>query len=450
LGAPADLVIRDGTVVGSGGRTPRDVYIRSGRIAAVRPHGEDIGAAVTIDASGLYVLPGMVDTHVHLMDPGDPSREDFPTGTSAAVANGVTTIVEHTHGWPVTSVERLAEKRAHLRGRSHTDYGLAAHLWDDNLDELPGLWRAGITFVKIFTCETHGVPATPSDRMLAAFEILAALDAVCLVHCEDDWMTARNESLLRDAGRTDGRLIYEWRTREAELTAVGAVALIARLTGARATIAHASSDEVLSLLEDERRRGARVVAETCPQYLLLKENEVIDQGAFRKFTPPARIRGRKDEEAMWAGLREGRVHHLSTDHAPSTRAQKSLGVWASPFGLPGLDSTLPLMLDAALAGRITLERLVEIYAEAPALWYGLDRKGKVSPGYDADLVIVDPTRVRTLTDDAVISKAGWTPFAGRQVRGGVKTVLLRGTVVAEDGRPEGSPSGRFLAGPGAR
>jgi dihydroorotase-like cyclic amidohydrolase len=177
---------------------------------------------------------------------------------------------------------------------------------------------------------------------------------------------------------------------------------------------------------------------------------VIDQGAFRKFTPPARIRGRKDEEAMWAGLREGRVHHLSTDHAPSTRAQKSLGVWASPFGLPGLDSTLPLMLDAALAGRITLERLVEIYAEAPALWYGLDRKGKVSPGYDADLVIVDPTRVRTLTDDAVISKAGWTPFAGRQVRGGVKTVLLRGTVVAEDGRPEGSPSGRFLAGPGAR
>lgn len=403
-----------------------------------------------MDAGGLLVLPGMVDTHVHLMEPGDPSREEFATGSSAAACNGVTTIVEHTHGWPVTTVERLAEKRAHLRDRSHVDFGLAAHVWPDRIADLPALWSAGVTFFKVFTCETHGVPPIRADLMLDVFESIADFDGTCLVHCEDDLLTARAEKRLRAAGRDDPGVLPEWRSREAELVATGTVALLARLTGARVNLAHVSNPDALAVLADEQRRGSPAVAETCPQYLFLREDEVLDEGTFRKFTPPARIRSRHDEDAMWGAFNSGTVHHLSTDHAPSTVEQKRTGdFWDAHFGLPGLDSTFPLMLDAALAGRTSLERLVAAYAEAPARRYRLPGKGRIAPGADADLVLVDPTAHRTLSNETVRSKAGWTPYAGREVRGEAVTTLLRGQPVAESGDVLPTRPGRFLAGPGA-
>ena len=261
------------------------------------------------------------------------------------------------------------------------------------------------------------------------------------MHCEDDRITAHDERRLRAEGRTDGGIIPAWRSREAELVSVAEVATVARLTGARLVIAHASSADVLDLLARERAAGAPVLAETCPQYLHLREAEVHEHGALRKFTPPARIRSGEDETRMWAALSGGLVHHLSSDHAPATLAQKHAGnVWGVHFGLPGIDSTMPLMLDAALGGRITLERLVETYATAPARLYGLAGKGRVEPGADADLALVDPQASWTLSNEAVISKAGWTPYAGRELRGRVVATILRGRVIARDGAPAGEPA----------
>ncbi|PZS39579.1 MAG: hypothetical protein DLM62_07520 [Pseudonocardiales bacterium] len=444
-----DLAVRGGLVVTPKGRAPLDIYARDGKIAALESRSRRHQAAREIDAQGLLVLPGMVDTHVHLMEPGDASREDFPSGTAAAASSGVTTIVEHTHGWPVTSTARLTEKREALRGRSYVDFGLAAHVWPDRLAELPALWRAGITFFKIFTCETHGVPAIRADLMPDVLGAIAGIDAACLVHCEDDLMTARAEKLLRDAGRADPGVLPEWRSREAELVATGTVALLARLSGARVTIAHVSNAEALAVLAGERRLGSPAVAETCPQYLFLREDEVLDHGAFRKFTPPARIRSQAEADAMWAAFNSGTVHHLSTDHAPSTAEQKRQGdIWTAHFGLPGLDSTFPLVLDAALTGRTSLERVVEAYAQAPAQRYRLAGKGRIAPGADADLVLIDPAAQRTLEDAAVRSKAGWTPYAGRIVQGQVITTMVRGSVVVSDGNLVNGRVGRFLPGPG--
>lgn len=446
-----DLAIRGGTVISSRRRSPLDVYVNDGRIVALEPQGQHNEADRVVDAGGLLVLPGMVDTHVHLMDPGDESREDFPSGTAAAVCNGITTIVEHTHGWPVTSVDRLNEKCAHLRGRSHADFGLAAHVWPDQLGDLPGLWRAGITFFKIFTCATHGVPAVRADLLPEVLDMIAGLDAACLVHCEDDLMTAHNERVLRAAGRLDNGVLAEWRSRAAELVAVGTVALLSRLTDTRrVAVAHVSSPDVLDVLASEQVRGSSVVAETCPQYLFLHEDEALTHGTFRQFTPPARIRSTAEEEAMWAAFNSGAVHHLSTDHAPSTSAQKRAGTtFEAPFGLPGLDTTLPLMLDAALRGRTSLERVVATYAETPSEQYRLKAKGRIAVGNDADIVLIEPTAERTLANDLVLSKAGWTPYHGRTVRGKIVTTLLRGSVVAEDGRPAEARYGQFLPGPGA-
>lgn len=449
-----ELVIKGGVVVGPRGRAPLDVCVRDGKIAALLPPGSAAEAASTVDAGGLLVLPGMVDTHVHLMDPGDESREDFPHGSLAAACSGVTTIIEHTHGWPVTSVDKLAEKRAHLKGRSNVDYGLASHIWDDEGQDLAGLWRAGVSFFKIFTCSTHGVPACTNGRLLDVLDTLAYLGAPALVHCEDEDMTASAERRLREMGRDDPGVVVEWRSLPAELVAVSAVALIAGLSGARVTIAHASSTPTLEVLE--RARGGaglgagHVLAETCPQYLFLEEAGVYEQGPLRKFTPPARARTVSDTEGMWLAFNRGAIQILSSDHAPSTMDQKrSGGIWQAPFGLPGLDTTVRLMLDAALSGRTSLERLVEAYSQAPARHYGLVDKGRLSKGADADIVLVDPSAHVVISDETVKSKAGWTPYAGRHVRGSIVSVFLRGEMIVDGGAKVADPRGRFIPGPGA-
>ena len=446
----SDLVVANGTVVTSAGVAPLDVHIHDGRIVAVGAGPASSGARV-IDASGLLVLPGMVDTHVHLMDPGATEREDFPTGTAAAAARGVTTIIEHTHAQPVRTADDLHAKRRYLHGRSHVDYGLAAHVWPDHLDHLRALWQAGVVFFKIFTCTTHGVPGLQTADLRDALSVLSEIDGRALVHCEDENLTMRDEQRLRDSGRTDSAIVSEWRSREAELLAVATVAEVARHTGACVTIAHVSSPEVVDRIAEARRRGANVAAEACPQYFLLREQELLTEHAFRKFTPPARARTDADEDAMWALLRTGALSHVSSDHAPATTDQKTAGtIWDVHFGLPGLDTTLPLLLDAALRDRISLVDLVRVYAETPARHYGLHpRKGRIAPGADGDLVLVDPGGRTMLSDEGVLSKAGWTPYAGRRVRGAHVATVLRGRVIAEHATPTRGFDGRFIAGPGA-
>jgi dihydroorotase-like cyclic amidohydrolase len=183
-----DLGIVGGRLVSPSGMRHANVYLHAGRVAAVT--GERLEADREVDAGGLLVLPGMVDTHVHFMDPGDATREDFPTGTAAAACAGVTTVVEHTHARPVRTVDELHEKRAHLEGRAVVDYALAAHAWPDQLDQAGALWRAGVAYIKAFTCTTHGVPGFDAAHLLELFRRTAAAGATCLVHCEDESMTA--------------------------------------------------------------------------------------------------------------------------------------------------------------------------------------------------------------------------------------------------------------------
>lgn len=445
-----DVAVLGGLVVGPQGRRRANLYVRDGQVALVS--GERHGARDEVDAGGLLVLPGMVDTHVHFMEPGDSSREDFATGTAAAACAGVTTVVEHTHSNPVRSADDLREKRAHLRTRAVVDFGLAAHAWPDRLDEVAALWQAGVAYVKAFTCTTHGVQGFDAAHLLELFRRAAPHGVPVLVHCEDESITAYWEDSLRGLGREDYAIVCEWRNRDAEATATAVASLLARRSGAAIVIAHASNPDVLSLVERERREGARILVESCPQYLVLLEEELLELGPFRKFTPPARARTPHDLEEMWTALADGRIHHISTDHAPSTAAQKTDGsIWDVHFGLPGIDTTLPVLLDAAHAGRISYERVVESYAEAPARAYGLwPRKGALREGSDADFLLVDPEARWQVADADVISKAGWSPYEGRSLVGGAVATYLRGRLVAEGRKPAAEPgTGRFLPGAGA-
>lgn len=442
----ADCEIVGGTIVTPQGTMQGAVAVRDGRIVALldEPSRE---AERTIDASGLVVLPGMVDQHVHFMDPGATEREDFIHGSSAAAVAGATTIVEHTHSHPVLTVKDLQAKVGHLRDRSIVDFGLIAHVFPETIDNVPALWAAGVAMFKAFTCTTHGVPALLSDDLLRLFRALHAVGARALVHCEDEFITDDNERRLRQALREDYGVIPEWRSSEAELVAVSMVSLLSRLTGASITIAHASQPASVDLVQRERDLGAPLTVESCPQYFYLAEEDVRTYGPVRKFTPPARQLD--SPSPLWPYLRNGAIDVISSDHAPSTIDQKYTGtIWDCPFGLPGIDTTLTLLLNAVNEGWITLRQLVTVYSANPARLLGLyPRKGAIQVGSDADIVLVDLAAERVLTNDGIRSKAGWTPFDGLCVRGRPAMTLLRGIVVAEDGEVIGRPgTGRFVMG----
>ena len=434
-------------VVSPRGRALTDLGVARGRIVAA---GDLQSAGTVVDASGLLVLPGMVDTHVHLMDPGSTEREDFPHGTKAAAANGVTTLVEHTHARPVRAPDELSEKVAYLQGRSNVDFGLAAHLWPEDIAGMPAMWNAGISFFKIFTCTTHGVPGLDASTAGRALEMLASIDATALIHCEDESLTALAEKRLTDLGRNDPGVLPEWRSREAELTAIATIVDLAGVHGARVTIAHVSNPAAVAVVSAAQAQGVDVAAEACPQYFAFDESEVVEHGALRKFTPPARIRDADDRAVMWDTLRGGGFSHISTDHAPSTLAQKETGdIWTAPFGLPGLDTTFPFFLDAALQGLIELEDIARLYSSAPARRYGLQGKGSLEPGSDADFVLVDPEGRWQVRDEDILSKAGWSPYSGRQLQGSIVATYLRGGEIAVSGRPHDERSGMYIPGPGS-
>jgi len=442
-----ELAIKGGTVVTADGRTSAHVYVADGRIVHIG--SEDRAADSVVDASGLFLLPGMVDTHVHLMDPGATDREDFPTGTAAAAAAGVTTIVEHTHAHPIRNVDDLASKREYLEGRSHVDFGLAAHVWPDEIDHLAPLWTAGITFFKIFTCTTHGIPGLNAAHLGASLEAVASFDGSCLIHCEDESTTARAEAILLSEGRTDNGILIDWRSRTAEEVAVAVVGVLAARTRVRATIAHVSSPEVAEIIQWARRKGADLAAEACPQYFALRESEVLTEGTLRKFTPPARTRSDAEEGHMWDLLRTGVLTHMSTDHAPSTLEQKHAGIWDAPFGLPGLDTTGPFLIDGANKGNLSIEDVARVYSEAPARRYGLSpRKGRIAVGADADISLVDVHESWTVTDTDIISKAAWSPFSGRTFVGATLATYLRGQLISSSRVPGLERLGEFLPGPG--
>ncbi|MDO8944843.1 MAG: amidohydrolase family protein, partial [Desulfobacterales bacterium] len=377
-----------GRVITADGEFRGSVYIESGKIAGL---GDlDLRAQHSVDASGLLVMPGMFESHAHMMDPAETGREEMPIGTAAAAAQGVTALIEHSHCTAVHSGSEFRNKRDYLKNRSMVDFGIGAHFPTESIDHVGEAVQEGAAFIKVMTCTTHGIKGVTTGDLHEAMSRYGKTDIPFLIHAEDEGLTTAAERQLRAASRQDGGIIPEWRSRLAETMAAQNVAAIAEATRALTVLAHCSHPEIFGIARAARQRGARVWTEACPQYFALKEDEVSTYGALRKFTPPNRIRSDDDVDALWACI--GEYAYFASDHAPSTLAQKRGGsIWEAPFGLPGVDTTFRFLLDAAAKGRISYPMLVDLYSRRPAMLYGYyPRKGTLAPGSDGDIVLVDP------------------------------------------------------------
>ena len=368
-----DLVVHGGVCVTPRGPLRADLGVRNGRIAAVGRLRTNTTAA-TIDATGLHVLPGVIDTQVHFREPGDEHKEDLETGTRGAVLGGVTAVFEMPNTrLPTTSAAALADKLARADGRAWCDHAFYVGATAENAPTLGELERLpGCAGVKVFMGPSTGGLLVPDDRTLDA--VLAVGTRRVAVHAEDDARLRERRSIAEAAG--DPRAHPDWRDVETALRATRRLLRLAAERGRPVHVLHVTTAEEIALLAQHK---AIASVEVTPQHLSLQAPECYDRlGTRAQMNPP--IRGGRHRAALWRGVTDGTVDVVGSDHAPHTREEKARPYPASPAGMPGVQTLLPLLLDHAAAGRLTLARLVDLTSAGPARLFGLARKGRLAGG----------------------------------------------------------------------
>ena len=436
-----DVVFKNATVVNHDGVGPRDIAVAAGRIAAIGAIDPGLAGAA-VDCAGLHILPGVIDTQVHFREPGAEHKEDLESGSRSAVMGGVTAVFEMPNTSPLTvTAEALADKVARANGRMHCDFAFFVGGTRDNAANVEQLERlAGVAGIKIFMGSSTGDLLVADDHDLTA--ILSRTRRRVSVHAEDE---PRLKERLARRVTGDPSSHPVWRDAEAALRATRRLTRIAHETGARVHLLHVSTAEEIDFVGDHKDR---VSVELTPQHLTLDAKDYPRLGTRLQMNPP--IRGARHRQHLWAALNQGLADILGSDHAPHTLEEKSSPYPASPSGMPGVQTLVPVMLDHVAAGRLSIERFVDLTSAGPARLFQIAGKGRIAVGYDADLTIVDLKRRETITDDWIASRAGWTPFAGMAVTGWPVGTIVRGLRVMWEGELTAPSTGapiRFAEAP---
>ena len=429
-----DLLIRNGTAVTPSGRQLVDIGITAGRIAAIG-NLYQASAGESIDATGLHILPGVIDTQVHFREPGLEHKEDLGTGTKGAILGGVTAIFEMPNTKPAaTTIELLQDKLNRAHGRAWCDYAFFIGATAENYEQLPSLERCpGCAGVKIFMGSSTGDLLVENDDPV--LQILKHGFRRVSVHCEDEEMLRERRSLIE--GGAHPRMHPEWRSPEVALKATTRLVNLAHQAGRRIHVLHVTTAQEIEFLADHKDVAT---VEVTPHHLTMAAPECYDRlGSYAQMNPP--VRDEKHQAALWHGIAQSVVDVLGSDHAPHTREEKDKPYPQSPSGMTGVQTLLPLMLNHCNNGRLSLERLVDLTSAGPARIFNISRKGRIAVGYDADLVLVDLEARRTIANDWIASRAGWTPYDGMEVQGWPLTTILRGVIAVRDGELQGSPLG---------
>nr|WP_317892639.1 dihydroorotase [uncultured Sphingomonas sp.] len=422
--ASFDLKLAGGTVHLPGGPAAQDLWVRDGRVAQIGGQGD---AGAVIDCTGLDVLPGVIDTQVHFREPGLVHKEDLESGSRAAVLGGVTAVFEMPNTNPNTdSAEAIADKLARAKDRMWCDHAFYVGATAANAEQLAELERLpGTAGVKIFMGSSTGNLLVDDDSNL--LRVLRSGHRRVAIHAEDeDRMNARAGERVTG----DPRSHPVWRDDESAMIATRRILRLAREAGRRIHVLHVTTPAELELLGQNKDVAS---CEVTPQHLTLAGEEAYPRlGTHAQMNPPIRSGAHRD--GLWYWLNQGVPDVIGSDHAPHTLEEKAKPYPASPSGMPGVQTLLPLMLDHVAAGRLTLQRLIDMTSAGPQRLFGLVRKGRIAVGYDADFTIVDLKKRWTVEEPWLASRAGWSPFTGMTLTGQPIGTIIRGQQVMWEGQ----------------
>ena len=420
-----DLVISGAELVTPSGRGMGDVGVRGGKIAAIGSIAAEQAGEV-FDGRGLTVLPGMIDTQVHFREPGMEWKEDLETGSRGAVLGGVTAVFEMPNTRPTTTDKaRLDDKLARAKGRMHCDHAFYVGATHENAAELGELERSpGCCGVKVFMGASTGDLLIPDDEGIEA--VLRSIHRRAAFHSEDEARLAERRPLARPGDWTSHP---EVRDVEAAVRSTRRLIGMAEKLGKRVHILHVTTAEEVEIIAAHR---AYATMEANPQHLTYAAPEVYERlKGYAQMNPP--IREARHREGLWRGIVQGVVDVLGTDHAPHTKEEKEQPYPASPSGMPGVQTIVPVMLTHVAAGKLTLERFVDLMAHGPQRVFGLADKGRLAVGYDADFTVVDLKARRTIRSEDMATRSGWTPFDGFEATGWPMATIISGKSVMRDG-----------------
>ncbi len=434
MGERYDLVVKGGTLVNHNGTGVGDVALCDGKIAAIG----DIDASAAdevFDAKGLHVLPGVIDSQVHMREPGLEHKEDLEHGGRAAALGGVTAVFEMPNVKPpTTNVAALEDKIARATDRMYCDFAFYGGATGQNGEDLAKMEATpGCCGIKMFMGSSTGTLLVHTDEGVR--EVLNSVKRRLTVHSEDEDML-RERRELAEFGNVHSHPV--WRSVEVAVSSTKRLLRLAREAGKRVHVLHISTAEEVPILA-----AAKDVAtmEVLVNHLTLAAPDCYDRlGTLAQMNPP--VRDERHRAALQEAVRQGVVDVLGTDHAPHTLEEKAEPYPKSPSGMPGVQTMIPIMLDHVNAGRFTLERFVDLTSAGPQRVFGLANKGRMAVGYDGDLTVVDLNAKRTITNDWIASTAGWTPFDGVEVKGWPMATIIRGRIVMRDDELQGKAGGR--------
>lgn len=420
-----DMILRGGTLVTPGEEGPADIGVTGGKIQFIG----DLSAAHSgevIDCTGLHVLPGVIDSQVHFREPGLEWKEDLESGARCAALGGITAVFEMPNTEPTTtSPDMLLDKLARAKGRMDVDHAFYAGATNENADVLGEMERMeGCCGVKVFMGASTGSLLVESDEGVE--RVLRAINRRAAFHSEDEYRLAERRDL---AVQGDVKSHIVVRDVEAAVSSTRRLLRLARKTGKRIHVLHISTAEEMDILKDAKDLAS---VEVLANHLTLAAPDCYERlGAFAQQNPP--VREAHHREALWRALNAGIVDVLATDHAPHTREEKERPYPASPSGMPGVQTLVPVMLTHVNAGRLSLRRFVELTSAGPQRVFGIAGKGRIAEGYDADFTLVDMARRETITEDWNQAKCGWTQFDGFEATGWPVGTIVRGQAIMRDG-----------------
>ncbi len=413
-----DLILRGATVVNHDGTGVRDIGVKAGRIAALGSLGA-ARAAEVIDCTGLTILPGVIDTQVHFREPGLTHKEDLETGSRGAVMGGVTAVFEMPNTNPLTTTaELLADKVKRARHRMFCDFAFFVGGTRENVDDIPVLERLEASAgIKVFMGSSTGNLLVDDESSLE--RIIAKISRRASFHAEDEArLKARMD--LRIPGDPSSHPV--WRDEQAAMIATQRLVRLAEKHKKRVHVLHVSTAEEMAFLVDHKEWAS---VEVTPHHLTLMAPDCYRQlGSYAQMNPP--VRDERHRAAIWAALQSGIVDILGSDHAPHTREEKDHAYPASHSGMTGVQTLVPIMLDHVNAGRLSLERFVDLTSHGPQRLFNIRGKGRMAAGYDADFTVVDLKRTETILNSKVQSRAGWTPYDSKRVTGWPVGTFVRG------------------------